>query len=549
MKTEDYFGELTSVSNWIELIRLYSENRGFDQDRYEKYLLRQLDTAFSSLSDKLQELVNLDAALDAGREIGLEIKAIQENPEVLRVGIPDDGADNIPDDVDVRDYQSFNDYSEEPSEPVKVKSDGPEEDSVVNSQHVFNRLQLMLLKNFGILPSSIDLRCLIPLSSFYDKFVSSSKEENWLKYENDFNWDIIFKGELGASNRWSYKQFSFWDFLSLNLIVNIFRDSLYSLEKNEFGSCDAEAVALLSGLRNALYSYVSKNDYSILCFENRNELIKGICEIFDCFELWDENEDEVWRLNRSKDLVDLLFPVKFHGRYYFTGSTLERAVLQDQDFLLDENEDVLVSPAVPNEHKWFGGKLSVLLSGKMPKVMDTDPLVRWVLGNEDEDIPESDCISVFGVFFCKWKGPVYRSVLNRVLRMEVEEVSNGQAFKYKKTCSLDEALDYVFEYDCSEYGSLLPLQVSEDTMFKSFKDAIPYLAVNFVLATGSNCVMYPDVYSVLQKYRPYIKESEEVRLAAFRLVLRENNLGFVSDALPDDSILELLRHLNLPAGS
>lgn len=543
MIKEDYCGELNSVSNYIELIRLYSENRSLFQDEYEKYLLGQLDAAFSSLSSKLEELVGLDDVLESGRRIGLEIKSIQTNLELS-------GSEVLDKDVDfAEDYSDHGSYHD-PSELVKRKSVNLEEDSTVDSQYVFNRLQLMLLKNFGILPSSIDLRCLIPLSSFYDKFVSSSKEENWLKYENDFNWDIIFKGELGASNRWSYKQFSFWDFLSLNLIVNIYRDSLYSLEKNEFGSCEAEAVALLSGLRNALYSYVSKNNYSILCFENRNELVKGICEIFNCFDLWDENQDEVWRLNRSKDLVDLLFPVKYHGRYYFTGSTLERAVLQDQDFRLDEKEDVLVFTAVPNEHKWFGGKLSLLLSGKMPKVIDSDsPLVCWVLGDEDEDIPESDCISVFGVFFCKWKGPVYRCVLNRVLRMEVEEVNNGQAFKYKKNCSLDEALDYVFEYDCSEYGSLLPLQVSEDTMFKSFKDAIPYLAVNFVLATGSNCVMYPDVYSVLQKYRPYIKESEEVRLAAFRLVLRENNLGFVSDALPDDSILELLRHLNLPAGS
>lgn len=536
MMDVSFLKELNSVSNWIDLIRLYSENRSYSQDRYEKYLLEQLDLAISKLRDRASEL---DAEKHVREKEDLEIARLNR---ILNEESPDEG--RVP--YDLAEVESFEDYPEVTVEDEKVSVESQDETSDIVSENVLHRLQLMIMKYFGILPSSLDLNILIPLSSFYDKVVAESSDNDWLHFESGFDWNIIYKGVLSFF-KWSKNQFSFWDFLSLNVIVNVYQHSLSTLDKDDENH--GSALSFLSGFRQTLYSFVSKDDYSVLRFENRDALVKGINEIFHVYELWDEEyekSDECACLEKCKVLVDKLFPVSFNGQYYFSGSELEKAVLNDSDYRLDESCDVLVAPAVPLQHKWFGESLSVLLSGKMPKVLVDEPAtVHWVLIG-DQSVEARDCISVFGVTFGKWNGPVYRHVLNRVVRNEVEQINNGQRFKYMHDCTLDEALDYVYQHDNLEYGQLLPYQVSDGVMFKSYKDVIPYLAANFVLATGSGNVRYPDLYAVVQQYRSFVRESDEVRLSSFRLILKSNNLGFISEALLDDSFLELLKHISLP---
>ena len=154
-------------------------------------------------------------------------------------------------------------------------------------------------------------------------------------------------------------------------------------------------------------------------------------------------------------------------------------------------------------------------------------------------------VFVFGTIYRKWDGPIYRNLLTRVVRRLFDTVKNGQSYKFKDVCTLDEVLDFLYEYDYTDYGELIPYVPFGNELLKNFKDVIPYLAINFVLATGRQDIRYPNIYAVVQQYRRFVRESEDVRLNSFRLILKSNNLGFVSDSLPDDSILELLRHFTL----
>lgn len=529
---KNYLSDLNSVNYWINLMKIYSQNRSFRQDDYEAYLFRELEKALSGLETKLSELV-------ADRAVAKVISDIHEEANAVAKVISDNR-----EEVNFRDYPDI-DIPDIPDVPDTDVDEEDEVDAIVKSDissSILHRLELLVMKYFGILPSSLDLGCLIPLASYYQKFVAEARDKSWLKFEENFDWNIIYKGFLHTYT-WSCS-FTFWDFLSLNFIVRLHAECLHHLDMSD--KQHQEAIDFLLGFRQGLYSFVSKNDYEVLCLENRNNLVKGLYEILDTFDLWDNETDDASRKEVCKEIAESYFPVKYHDVFYFSDDTLKKAVLKDIDFLLDETKEFLVESPVPLEHKWLGGELSNFLSGKMPKVLDENSVCdHWIVLDANAIQDDTSDVFVFGTIYRKWNGPIYRNLLTRVVRRLFDTVKNGQSYKFKDVCTLDEVLDFLYEYDYTDYGELIPYVPFGNELLKNFKDVIPYLAINFVLATGRQDIRYPNIYAVVQQYRRFVRESEDVRLNSFRLILKSNNLGFVSDSLPDDSILELLRHFTL----
>lgn len=396
-----------------------------------------------------------------------------------------------------------------------------------------------MLKTFGLLPSQVDYDCLIPLSYV----MSSTTDSPYLFVKKPFDWhfddDVHTYGywnifETGSLGTWT-PALNFWQCLVTNILVSKYRDNLREL-------LDSRKLGRLADfLLLSFQKVISLNEFWILHVQNRSKLSGAIAEILNLSAIFetDLSAGDPFVLKIS----EWMFPIILNGIPLYSSSGIREKIEELDYSRLNEDDDILVSAASPQDCIWLGGNLEVFFSYKWPKMFSGEKNI-WLIGNEEED---KDCVRFQDIVLVKQRMQVYEPLVTSLVRNEFDVPDNGQFFKYRH-CSFNEALDYVYSnYNEYSYGDLIPLLPPEGQNLDRLYQIVPYLTFNFIFATGLLDIQYANVYSMLDKFRTFLgqNDDEESMYDSFVFALRFAKLGQVAALLKKESILELLKYVKL----